>query len=181
MMKVVFFSNYLNHHQLAFCEALVKLTDNSFRFVAQKAISEKRIALGYQNITEKYPFVVKTYKSSEELNEAYKLASSAEYVLFGSSNNDYLKERLKNNQITFKYSERMFRKKLNPISMLKGYRRVYLNHSRYKNKNLYMLCAGTYAAYDFNRFGAYKNKTYKWGYFPETKYYDIDSLVKTKD
>lgn len=180
-MKVVFFSNYLNHHQLSFCEALVRLTDNSFRFVAQKAISEKRIAFGYQNITEKYPFVVKTYKSKEELQEAYKLAEDAQYVLFGSSNNDYLKNRLKNNQLTIKYSERLFKKKLNLFESIKGFRRVYINHTKYKHKNLYMLCASAYAAYDFNRFGAYKNKTYKWGYFPGTKYYDIDDLIKSKE
>ena len=48
MAEVVFFSNYLNHHQLSFCEELVKLTDNNFHFVAQKAISEKRIAFGYR-------------------------------------------------------------------------------------------------------------------------------------
>ena len=43
-----------------------------------------------------------------------------------------------------------------------------------------MLCSGLYAAYDFNRFGAYKGKTYKWGYFPETKYYDITELMNRK-
>ena len=180
-MKVVFFSNYLNHHQLSFCETLVKLTKGSFRFVAQKAISEKRIAFGYQNITDKYPFVVKTYKSKEELNEAYRLALEAEYVLFGSSDTDYLKERLNENKITIKYSERLFKKKLSLFEILKGYRRVYINHTKYKNKKLYMLCASAYAAYDFNRFGAYKNKTYKWAYFPGTKYYDVDELVNNKE
>lgn len=181
MAEVVFFSNYLNHHQLSFCEELVKLTDNNFHFVAQKAISEKRIAFGYQNITEKYPFVVKSYKSEEELKKAYDLAVKADYVLFGSSNTDYLKERLSNNQLTIKYSERLFKKKLNFIETLKGYRRVYINHTRYKNKKLYMLCASAYAAYDFNRFGAYKNKTYKWAYFPTTKHYDIDKLIENKE
>ena len=181
MAKVVFFSNYLNHHQLSFCEALVRLTNNNFSFVAQKAISEKRIAFGYQNITEKYPFVVKTYKSEEELKRAYELAVEADYVLFGSSNTDYLKERLKNNQLTIKYSERLFKKKLNFIESLKGYRRVFINHTRYKRKKIYMLCASAYAAYDFNRFGAYKDKTYKWAYFPGTKYYDIDKLIDDKE
>ena len=181
MSEVVFFSNYLNHHQLSFCEELVMLTDNNFYFVAQKAISEKRIAFGYQNITEKYPFVVKTYKSEAELKKAYGLAIEADYVLFGSSNTDYLAERLKNNQLTLKYSERLFKKKLGFIETLKGYRRVYINHTRYKRRNLYMLCASAYAAYDFNRFGAYRNKTFKWAYFPTTKHYDIDELIRNKE
>ena len=180
MAEVVFFSNYLNHHQLSFCEEMVRLTDNNFYFVAQKAISEKRIAFGYQNITEKYPFVVKTYKSEAELKKAYELAIEADYVLFGSSNTDYLKQRLRNNQLTIKYSERMFRNKMNLFSWIRGYRRIYINHTKYRNKRLYMLCSGLYAAYDFNRFGAYKGKTYKWGYFPETKYYELSELINKK-
>ena len=181
MAEVVFFSNYLNHHQLSFCKELVKLTDSHFHFVAQKAISEKRIAFGYQNITEKYPFVVKTYKSEEELKGAYDLALKADYVLFGSSNTDYIEERIKQNKLTVKYSERLFKKKLNFIETLKAYRRVYKNHGRFNSKALYMLCASAYAAYDFNRFGAYKNKTYKWAYFPTTKHYDLDKLIENKE
>ena len=129
MAEVVFFSNYLNHHQLSFCEEMVRLTDNNFYFVAQKAISEKRIAFGYQNITEKYPFVVKTYKSEAELKKAYELAIEADYVLFGSSNTDYLKQRLRNNQLTIKYSERMFRNKMNLFGSeaIEGYTLIIQN------------------------------------------------------
>ena len=31
------------------------------------------------------------------------------------------------------------------------------------------------------RFGLYKNKTYKWGYFLETNKYDIDELIESKE
>ena len=43
-----------------------------------------------------------------------------------------------------------------------------------------MLCASAYTAGDFALVGAYKNKAYKWGYFPETKTYDIDKLLEMK-
>lgn len=181
MIKVTFFSNYLNHHQLPLCLKLNELTNGSFKFVAQKAISEKRIAFGYKNISNNYDFVVKTYESYELKKEAYKLSNESDYVLFGSSDNNYIKQRIKDNKITFKYSERLFRKNLIGLDYLKAFRRVYINHGKYKNKKLYMLCNGAYAAYDFNRFGAYINKTYKWGYFPETIAYDIDQLMGSKD
>lgn len=181
MAKVVFFSNYLNHHQLPFCNELVKLTNNNFNFVSQKAISEKRIALGYKNISNDYDFNVKTYESKENLDKAYQLANDADYVLFGSSNTDYIKKRIENNKITFKYSERLFRYKINIFNYLKSYRRVYINHGKYKNNNLYMLCNGAYAAYDFDRFGAYKNKMYKWAYFTECKEYDLNDLMSKKE
>ena len=44
-----------------------------------------------------------------------------------------------------------------------------------------MLCANAYGAKDFNSLGLYKNKTYKWGYFLETNYYDIDKLIASKE
>ncbi len=46
---------------------------------------------------------------------------------------------------------------------------LLLNHSRYRNKNVYMLCASAYTSADFSLVGAYRNKSYKWGYFPEVK------------
>lgn len=181
MAKVTFFSNYLNHHQLSFCKQLDLLTNHDFKFVSQKAISEKRIAFGYKNISNDYDFVVRTYEDDKYLKEAYELADNSRYVLFGSSNTDYLKSRLKDNKLTIKYSERLFKKKLNLKDTIKAFYRVYVNHGKYRNKNLYMLCSGAYAAYDFNRFGAYKNKTYKWAYFPETIKYDINELIKSKE
>ena len=41
-MNVVFFSSYLNHHQLPFALAMDKLTDHQFTYVASKPISQAR-------------------------------------------------------------------------------------------------------------------------------------------
>ena len=46
-MKVTFFSNFLNHHQLPFCLAMCKLTDNNFTFVATEKIPQERLDMGY--------------------------------------------------------------------------------------------------------------------------------------
>ena len=181
MKSIAFFSNYLIHHQLPLCRELFNITNGNFYFVAQKAISEKRIGLGYKILADDYDFVVKTYENERELDKAFYLAEIVDFVLFGSSNTEYLKNRLEKNKLTMKYSERLFKKDLHGIDFLKAFRRVYINHGKYRNKKLYMLCAGSFAAYDFNRFGAYKNKTYKWGYFPETKKYDSNELNRFKN
>ena len=44
-----------------------------------------------------------------------------------------------------------------------------------------MLCASSYTAKDYSYYGAYLNKTYKWGYFPEVKEYQIKDLMKKKE
>lgn len=44
-----------------------------------------------------------------------------------------------------------------------------------------MLCAGAYTAPDCRFIHCYKNKTYKWGYFPKVKEYDdIEEIIKLK-
>lgn len=58
----------------------------------------------------------------------------------------------------------------------------YDRHIKYrKNKNLYLLCASGYGANDFNFFGLYKDKIYKWGYFLKTNEYNIEELINRKE
>jgi glycosyltransferase involved in cell wall biosynthesis len=76
--------------------------------------------------------------------------------------------------------ERIFKKGRHRILNPKTLSYLLLNHSRHRNKNLYMLCASAYTLADFSMVGAYKNKAYKWGYFPEVKKYDLDKLSELK-
>lgn len=180
MSKVSFYSNYINHHQLPFSKKMFELTNGDYYFISQKAISEKRIALGYKNISNDYPFVVKTYESEEELNKAYKLALDSDYVIFGATKDDYVKERLKQNKITFEYSERLNKRKPSLLLWVKKYGSTLIHRVIYKRKKLFLLCSGTYVANDFKQFNMYQNKTYKWGYFPESIEYDVENLMDNK-
>ena len=159
---------------------MVSLTDNNFNFVSQKAISLKRIPLGYKDISNDYDFVVRTYENETELNKAYKLANDADYVIFGATKDEYFTQRLKDNKLTFEYSERLNKKKKSLYMRLKTYGSFIKRRSKYRNNKLYLLCSGIYVANDFNMFNTYKGKTYKWGYFPELIEYDIDSLIQNK-
>lgn len=47
-------------------------------------------------------------------------------------------------------------------------------------KNHYLLCASAYAAGDYARIGLFRGKALKWGYFPETKTYDLAALFERK-
>ena len=46
-MKLVFVSNYFNHHQLSFCDALYELLDGSFCFLQTQPMEEERIRMGW--------------------------------------------------------------------------------------------------------------------------------------
>lgn len=181
MPRITIFSNFINHHVAPLCEEFNKITNGNFNFVSQKAIAPKRISFGYRDISNDYDYVVKTYESNEQLEKAYNLANESDYVIIGDSNDDYIIKRLKNNKLTFKDSEHIFKYKNVHFSWLRAFRRVYINHGKYNKYPLYLLCCSAYAAYDFNKYFAYKNKTYKWGYFPETKKYNIDDLMNKKN
>ncbi|RNF39621.1 glycosyltransferase family 4 protein [Planococcus salinus] len=180
-MKVTFFSNFLNHHQLSFCLEMYKLLGEDFKFVATEPIPAERINLGYSDMSNLYPFSLNTYTDNENKEEAVRLGNNSDVVIIGSAPTCFIKDRNKKNKLTFYYMERIFKKGkyriLNPkvfISLLK-------NHTLNTNKNLYMLCASAYTAADFNMVGAYKNKTFKWGYFPEVKEHFINELIYEKN
>ena len=46
---------------------------------------------------------------------------------------------------------------------------------------MYLLSVGEFAARDYRKFGLYRKKAFKWGYFPKTKEYeDIEGLISRK-
>ena len=45
-MKVVFISNFINHHQLPFSKEMIKLIGDGYRFIATEPIAQERLDLG---------------------------------------------------------------------------------------------------------------------------------------
>ncbi len=173
-----FFSNYLTHHQLPFCLEMVKLTQGNFTFVETDTLPEERKGMGYQSLGEQYNFVIDTTKGREHEEQAMALARNADVVIFGSAPEKYLRVRMKQNKLTFRYSERIFKKgEFDPLRQLKYTYRSLPN----RNKSLYYLFSSAYAAKDYKRCFADPHKMFKWGYFPEAKQYgDFDALMATK-
>lgn len=180
-MRVVFISNYLNHHQLPFCLQLENILGKDFKFISTNPISEERLRLGYVDMSESYEFLINSYSSDENYFKSLKLAFKSEIVIIGNAPYDFVKERIKSNKITFFYNERLFKKGKLRLLWPKTLFKLYTKHIAHKNKNTYMLCPGIYAAEDFKFIGAYKDKLLKWGYFPECKSNNIEKILKKKE
>lgn len=184
-MKVTFYSNFLTHHQIPFCLEMQKRLGDDFKFVSTMKIFQWRLDLGFKDLDKEYNFVVRAYENEESKNEAKKLALESDVVIIGSTTDELIEERLKFDKLTFRYRARVFifpdgfwSTVLNKEKMKLFYNR----HIKYrKNKNLHLLCANAYGASDFGLLGLYKNKMYKWGYFLENNYYDIDKLISEKE
>lgn len=174
MLKITFFSNFLNHHQLPFCLEMVAILGDNFKFVATERINQERLELGYEDMNNLYDFVVRSYDNEED---AYKLGLDSDVVIIGSAPTKFIKQRLKYKKLTFRYSERIHRNGIN----LKSVFSIFIKRAIFERNNVYLLCSSAFSAYDYSISHAYIDKCYKWAYFTEVKKYEnINKLMKCK-
>lgn len=174
-MNIVFLSNFYNHHQAYLSRKLYELTGGNYAFITTIDIPEERKNLGYRNFGDNF---VLYYEDAPE--KAQTLIDTAEVVIFGSAPEELLENRKKNSKVILRYSERPLK---NGFQFWKYPGRWYKWHKRNPfGKPIYMLCASSYTASDYSKFGLFRNRCYKWGYFPECRRYDaVDDLMKKKD
>ncbi len=164
-MRIVFVTNYYNHHQAAMAEAFDVMTNHGFTFIETEPLSAERKSMGWSN-ADAPVYVKKAYAGQRELSECQKTINDADVVIWGSCPFRMIQPRLKAKKLTFCYSERIFKKGFGPIAFGGRAVKYWLMHWRYQ-KNHYLLCASSFAAKDYARIGLFRNRAVKWGYFPE--------------
>lgn len=175
--QFVFVSNYINHHQIPFCQAMLERLNGSFAFIQTEPMEEERTKMGWDG-NHTPPFVVKYYEEPEKCQE---WIDTCEVLLFGGVDEErYVQRRLQEGKPLLRYSERLYKTGQWKAVSPRGLRRKYLDHTRYRKAPVYLLCAGAYVADDFHIVRAYPGKMFCWGYFPETKHYDVDKLLSEK-
>lgn len=177
--SVVFLSNYFNHHQQPFSDKMYNILGKNYLFVQTEPMETERKNMGWA--IEKYPeYVVTEQDIKGNINIYQNIIDNADAVIIGSAPESLIENRKNLNKLIFRYSERPLKKS---FELLKYPIRYYKWHKvNPKNKPIYMLCASAYTASDYAKFGLFKDKCYKWGYFPETKKYEnIISLIKNKE
>ena len=127
-------------------------------------------------------YELRSYMNEETRRQANHILQCADVVIVGGAQGieDFIKCRMKEDKLTFRYSERLYKKGIWRALNPKNWIRNWEENLKYRNNRLYMLCASAYTASDYAILGAYKGKTFKWGYFPEFKKYKIDELLNNK-
>jgi len=167
-MRIVFVSNYFNHHQKPVCDAFYAATGGEFHFIETTEFTAMRKKMGYKEIYAPY-----TLKCNDQTRQQIKdLIFDADVVITDAEYLDLTQARYDAGKLTFRYAERLFKSRLrylkSPVHALKAY----------KTRNMKMLCSSAFTACDFHLMGFYKGATYKWGYFPErTASGDKEKLV----
>lgn len=177
-MKLTFVSNYINHHQIPVAEKLYEQLGDNYRFIQVEPMAEERKAMGWNADVLNLPYLKLYYESPDECKS---LIMDSDIVVFGGVEDEtYIIPRLKAGKPVIRVSERLYRegqwKAISPRGLIKKYN----DHTKYRDKNVYLLCAGAYVASDFDIVRAYPDKKFKWGYFTQAKQYDLDELFKNK-
>ena len=177
-MRIAFFSNFLNHHQLPLCRALLACEGVDFTFVATEPIESERLNMGYADMNAE-PFVLREYEKGGK-DAAMDLAVSADVMIFGAAPVHYLQARMQEGKLTFYFTERVLKKgawrRFIPTTR-KKLKRQFLDH---KARPLYVLAASAYMAADLKKMGFPDGRCLKWGYFPAVYQKDVDSLINLK-
>ena len=179
-MKIAFFSNFLNHHQLPLCQEFCKKEGVEFVFVATEPIPQDRLDMGYADMNKEYDFVLRAYEGEENQKAAEDLAKNCDLMIFGAAPLLYLDLRMAENGQTFYFCERVLRKGYWRRWIPMTYKKIYHGYLRYKNKPLYILGASAYTSYDLKLCSFDEKKCFRWGYFPKIRAKDIDSLLEQK-
>lgn len=178
-MKVTFVSNYINHHQIPFCEAMYKRLSDDFKFIQTEVMEEERVRMGWGADFTKLPWLRLYYEQEAECKD---LIASSDVVLFGGVDEEsYITERLGAGRLVVRLSERIYKSGQWKAVSPRGLRKKYIDHTQYRKKNVYLLCYGGYVSSDFNIVKAYPDKMFRWGYFPQVIEYDIEALLGEKE
>lgn len=177
-MNIAFVSNYLNHHQIPFCQVMSSIEDVSFTFIQVYDMEEERVKMGWGVELTDYPFAI---SYSADPDRAKSIILDYDVVLFGGVDDEsFIEPRLEKGGLTIRISERIYKDGQWKFISPRGLMKKYHDHVRYRDKEVYLLCAGGYVASDFSLIGAYPDKMYTWGYFPAVHEYNIDEIIEKK-
>lgn len=166
-MKLVLFSNYLNHHQVLVADELYRLLGDGFRFVATLPRNVKELKGGEDY--SKRPFCVLAGESDAACQEALRLACEADVCVFGACSHDYAVARAKQNPqgLSFEMGERWLKHGWLTIGSPVFRQWAWNYYHYYRKANFYKLCCSSFTASDDEKLHAYKGRHFRWGYFTE--------------
>lgn len=177
-MKIVFFTNYINHHQVYLADELYKLTNQQYYLIENMPMPEFRRKLGYADYTSR-PYVIQAWKDTQQRELAMNLGMAADIGITGSAPWEYAISRLRNGKITFNFEERVLKRGIINTFSPEVFRSMMIAWTLQKNH--YTLCASAYNANDMKILHAFQDKCYKWAYFTKVPDLNIDQVIQSRE
>ena len=171
-IRIIFITDFFNSHQKPLSDALYRKADD-FHFIS---VSEQQNLVG-RTVEQEPPYASHYYEDRRACDE---WIDRANVVILGDVPRSLMVKCTRSKKIVFFYSERPLK---NGDERFKFLPRWIKWHLQGRNRaNCYLLAASAFAAADFGRFGLFKGRAFKWGYFPELEICDeSDAELKAKD
>lgn len=164
-MKLVIYTNIPSHHQIPLGQALADKLPGEFSLVCWEQRSFTHSKLGYRDDYE-YDWLIRAWVSENETQKAIELIQSSDTVVWGAVPFLEIYKRIENRKLTFRYAERLFKRGkwriLDPRKLFNIWETCKMSN---RNNN-HLLSTGPYCAGDFRFIGAFKQRIWRWGYFP---------------
>lgn len=166
-MKVVFVSNFMNHHQIGLCDELASLLgDKNFKFIAQSKTPNEQANLGYKEFNSSREYIIKEYEVGKDYTS--KVIDESDIVIITFSQGAKpIRRAQRDNKIIFWYCESLF-KEYNKFRILAKIIRAKYYFDFIDNNNQYFLNASSYGYHDLQILdkNKYRNISFTFGYFP---------------
>lgn len=170
-MKVVYLSNFFNHHQKPLADALYEKTLHQYMFVEMEEMPDSFVKTGYSKYKE--PYVLRYSKDTKGYIEGEIL--NADVVICGEAPTRIIRERVRQGRLVFRDDERRYKSLFKYIKWP-----IYTYDSIVYNRG-YLLSASAYGSRDYVLSGMKPQRCFKWGYFPELRRYDdVEMLMRKK-
>lgn len=180
LKKIVFITKSLCHHQVFLSDKLYDIYGDRFTFIQIREPLPFRVAAHQEGFERPY---LKTWcRSKEENKECIKLLNSADVIIRGEVSHKISRNFNKNSLLLY-YSERIFKPELEKPSFFekrKRFVRLWVDKLFPVSKKRYLLSAGAYTPLDYAKFGLFRNKSFKWGYFPAFSTCSWESISECK-
>lgn len=177
-MKVVFFGNSLNNHQVHFSDEMYKMLGDDYTFVICVPIHKANLK-GGKDFHDR-PYSLGACENEENRRLARSLTINSDVAIFGANSLEYevLRMRQATSGLSFEVSERWFKRGWINLLSPRLLRWLWHYHSgRWSRKPLYKLCSSAYVAGDHYKLHSFRDKCYKWGYFTRVDEFDIEASL----
>lgn len=165
-IRLAHFTNIPSHYQISLGQAFADRLKDRFVQVCTEQGHDERKKLGWKDdYCEEW--LIKAWSSQSEKARAIEILGSADIVIWGAAPVSEINKRVAQGKLTFKYSERIFKRgrwRLLDPRVLKGLVEAYGRNNRECH---HLLAVGPYCAEDYRYLGLFRKRMWRWGYFPE--------------
>lgn len=173
----VFVTSFNCHLVKPLLEEISKYLNEKVIVIECIEITQERKNMGYEQYASSGN--IEIVSLLRERSRCMDLINNADVVHYGWHLVDLLKKRVKGNKLTILENERILKKGVIKFLDPRLWKQVFFNiYSR--NKNVYFLSTGDYAANDYRILGFNRDKILRFGYFTKTYFYENVFENKTK-